>query len=1088
MDLINSVTSKVFSGIKNLDITILNTCTKREIRPILPCLVRMTHAATIDMSRNNSKIRVDILTIIYKMESVNSIIELLSVDFNVLECDVKRAIHLYQKGVSQSFLIKNPVCNCLALEFERSSYSRRIRLVLSELLFSSDELQMKSSDLFDNAVYIDEICDIICVALAELPTVLNILDIIDRLLGFKNGSVVICRIVANSPASFLEVCYHLISNGIQEEDNKNNKLRLNTLCELCGMNPSQILTVRNKCIEICRMPELAVLLSLKNGDKTVIQHDIIPFISGLLLGNDNNVRTWFALFIRNGQKKKSESVVYQLRSEILKQLKNIIMSSFDGHLPDSIIVQASAILRLYSALHGIAGLKFKEDEISLIIQLIITYPSPNAAGARFLSLGLCMLIACPSLINNVEHERRSIEWMLLLVKEEAYLQCKYGSNSSFGEMLLLIAIHFHNGQYKAVNDLVCATLGMKIPLKTNCMLKMKVIFTKEVFSEQVVAEHAVKVPVTKKLSADTSGFLPVHCIYQLLKSHTFSKHNINIKNWIYYQICSSVSPLHPILPLLVELYVNSILLPNAVTSDFTNKPLTENEIRRVFKTNVLQPYINIEVSNYCLEEIVYEELDISETNLTPQLLILYYLLFYQDVRLNSARSFAISGRAVVSYSNELMAELPIKYLLQQAQKNYQLYSGLFEPLLRLLKTHFPHLALVEDWLDDMCLICDDNSNVVIYKSDIIEAFENIEAAPYKTVSRLHQLLKKEPIDIWPFAELITSYAKGILGQNIPRYVQDLYKQVWLKMSTVLPRNLWELSIKSLSPSTPYNASALVDPLQVLRCDERVFRCPPILTIILRILRASLAASKINLIQHQQSHPQLNERLTETEQDEMRVSLVAVQESTTVQILIEACCQKDFDVGVSQIWVLQEVRSIICSYLHQLFISESSLVKLVHFQGYPRDLLEVTVRGIPSIHISLNFIAELLSQPNILQQVYAIDLLSYLSLQYPLPKSMSLSYLAVNTLTVLLGVLDTERRKKLFIPALPCLVRIGKAFPPLVENIVRLLLSLGRIAWSQGSMLSVDIRCDCEDPYLLYNLTQKTFKNLLCEAVLKKRVY
>ena len=30
--------------------------------------------------------------------------------------------------------------------------------------------------------------------------------------------------------------------------------------------------------------------------------DIVAFVSGLLLGNDQQVRNWFALFVRNGQK------------------------------------------------------------------------------------------------------------------------------------------------------------------------------------------------------------------------------------------------------------------------------------------------------------------------------------------------------------------------------------------------------------------------------------------------------------------------------------------------------------------------------------------------------------------------------------------------------------------------------------------------------------------------------------------------------------------------------------------------------------------------------------------------------------------
>lgn len=34
--------------------------------------------------------------------------------------------------------------------------------------------------------------------------------------------------------------------------------------------------------------------------------------------------------------------------------------------------------------------------------------------------------------------------------------------ASFGEMLLLMAIHFHSNQLSAICELVCSTLGMKV--------------------------------------------------------------------------------------------------------------------------------------------------------------------------------------------------------------------------------------------------------------------------------------------------------------------------------------------------------------------------------------------------------------------------------------------------------------------------------------------------------------------------------------------------------------------------------------------------------------------------------------------------
>ena len=58
------------------------------------------------------------------------------------------------------------------------------------------------------------------------------------------------------------------------------------------------------------MPALAVLLSLDyaaytsrdTNEKSFHLGDVVPFISGLLLGSDMGIRTWFSLFIRNGQK------------------------------------------------------------------------------------------------------------------------------------------------------------------------------------------------------------------------------------------------------------------------------------------------------------------------------------------------------------------------------------------------------------------------------------------------------------------------------------------------------------------------------------------------------------------------------------------------------------------------------------------------------------------------------------------------------------------------------------------------------------------------------------------------------------------
>lgn len=59
------------------------------------------------------------------------------------------------------------------------------------------------------------------------------------------------------------------------------------------MNPSQALTIRSKCVELCRMPALAITLSLEHMNKdgeSDFEGDMVAFISGLLLGNDQTIR------------------------------------------------------------------------------------------------------------------------------------------------------------------------------------------------------------------------------------------------------------------------------------------------------------------------------------------------------------------------------------------------------------------------------------------------------------------------------------------------------------------------------------------------------------------------------------------------------------------------------------------------------------------------------------------------------------------------------------------------------------------------------------------------------------------------------
>lgn len=1081
-----------------MDVVTILDCSDEELRPILACLVRMSLINSLDQSPACLQGRTSVLQVLSRIELVNSIVALLSIDFHALEIDVKKEQQLRQKVGSSggdSVLISG-LSSSPSLEFERSDATRKLRLVLSELLAimarigkepaqgstPSERVVLKPSELFDHRVYLPEVCDVLAIALAELPALLQPTEVCEALLRLKHGPEMICHVVANQSDCFYSVASHMLRMGDKQDDDGVNLIRQQALVLLCRMNPSKSLAVRARCVEWCRMPGLAVLLSLEHAHNNPGESDLVCFLSGLLLGTDTTHRTWFSTWVRAGQKRRC-AVLGALRTELGARVSSLLdrVGQESKLLPAECVREGSALLRLFMALRGIAGMKFTEDEVVLLVSLITKRPPASPAGTRLVSLGLSMLIACNSLIGQPGLERKATDWIRWLVEGEAYTE-----SQSYGEMLLLSAIHFHAGQLSAVADLVCQTTGIKMTVRTNGMTRIKQIFTTEIFTENVVAAHAVKVPVTPRLSANLTGFLPVHCIHQLLKSRVFSKHRVSIKSWIYRQICAATSPLHPVLPQLIEVFVNSILLPSTTRSNMTdhlNEPLTEQEVRSVFSPPM-----------FCLTS----PRDVSPSNYTAQLCILYYILLYEDTRLTNSRTLSQGTRPLpLRYSADLLAELPLKFLLGRAESQQGQFEGLFPSLLRLSATHYPHLCLVEDWLRPNTTITAPIvpiSTTTPTTSSLLEALSSVTTCSAPANMMLGQMLSLPPRLAWEMAPTFVSQISSIVREGVPRHTQELYKQVWLRLNTVYPRQLWLMTVNCLTPPPSISQEDLaLDPLSVLRCPDQVFRTGPILTIVLYMLKACLAASRTRLAQYLIDQPPASttpggQQLGDAEREELKNSLVLTQESAAIQILLETCEADPTELlgEGGHLTALQEIQSLVCCYLHQAFIEDTNLAKLVHFQGYPHSLLQVTAQGVPSMFICLDTAPELLSQPSLEKQVFAVDLISHLSVVCAMPNSLSIARLAVNSVSTLLGVLADKERISLLLPTLPALARMCRAFPPLLDDTIHLL--------TQGARMWISARCvrGYISPHMaegdLAKVIVETFQKILSETVLANRVF
>ncbi|RXN06890.1 integrator complex subunit 2 [Labeo rohita] len=1099
------VSPYAFEAMQKVDVARLAALSDPELRLLLPCLVRMALCAPADQSNAWAQDKKLILRLLSGVEAVNSIVALLSVDFHALEQDARKEQQLRHKagGSNGESILVSQLQHGLTLEFEHSDPLRRLRLALSELLAimnkvadSNGEFFLKSSELFESPVYLEEVADVLCILQAELPSLLPIIEVAEALLHVRNGEWFLCLLVANVPDSFSEVCRGLIKNGErQDEESVGGRRRTEALRQLCQMNPSQALNIRAMVVEECHLPGLGVALTLDYkpdmADEAV--SPLVSYVSGLLLGTNGKVRTWFSMFIRNGQQRKRESssVLWQMRRQLLLELVAILPRSRSTHVPNDSdmdsesssgysglreehVVKASALLRLYCALMGIAGLRPTDEEAEQLLQLMTSRPPATPAGVRFVSLSFCKLLAFPTLVSTPEQEQLMVMWLSWMIKEEEYFESAAGVSASFGEMLLLVAMYFHSNQLSAIIELVCSTLGMKIAIKPSSLSKMKTIFTQEIFTEQVVTAHAVRVAVTNNLSANITGFLPIHCIYQLLRSRAFTKHKVSIKDWIFRQLCETTTPLHTQLLPLIDVYINSILTPASKTNpEATNQPITEQEILNVFQ--------------------------------------------------------GLAGKKPKSYSPALMDQIPIKHLIRQAQGLQQELGGLHSALLRLLATNYPHLCMVEDWISEeevtgtlpllrkMLLT---SSSCKYSQIQLREAFQNVLSGGLRLLRILEHLTLLSAGDLIPYAEALTASMGLLLEDGVSRRILQTVNKLWMVLNTVMPRKLWVMTVNALQPSVKllrqqrYTQNDLmVDPLIVLRCDSRVFRCPPLMDITLHMLNGYLLASKAYLNAHlketaefeRQAQTVSNLGLSgqpdtpEVTREELKNALLAAQDSAAVQILLEVCLpspQEELqlgggggadsllrsvqsapgipmrkqvgDTGTGRgaqgereaegglLSDLREVQCLICCLLHQMFIADPNIAKLVHFQGYPQALLPLTVAGIPSMHICLDFIPELLAQPQLEKQIFAIQLLSHLCTQYALPKSLSVARLAISVMGTLLTVLTRAKRFAFFMPTLPCLVSFCKAFPPLFDDVMSLLVQVGQVSAADVTTKARDI--------------------------------
>ncbi|KAF9412899.1 Integrator complex subunit 2 [Podila epigama] len=351
-------------------------------------------------------------------------------------------------------------------------------------------------------------------------------------------------------------------------------------------------------------------------------------------------------------------------------------------------------------------------------------------------------------------------------------------------------------------------------------------------------------------------------------------------------------------------------------------------------------------------------------------------------------------------------------------------------------------------------------------------------------------------------DMIQASLPSLLDPRANSTVLEVFKNTWDQLNCVMPHELWAMTINACraQDTNPqkggeyYNYEWLVqDPLLLFRVDFRVFRTPVVFRMFIQILGAVMVASRHYFRTSFEAH-QTRLQLQDFGEAQLN-TVISLHDVILIQMLLETCQSRPMtnstgyreqvaggkltltpadlstaiknpnDMDVDTVVepydeirgdVIKEIRVVAFNFLHQQFIDNKNLAKLIHFQGYPLDLIPSMVQGVDSIHICLDFLPELLHRPpttsmasgganapgrgereclldDVDLQVFALRLAVQLCERFPLANTMQM------TKDVILPRLHVLALRTSFSPVvLESAVVLAKAFPTLRDDIIGIL--------------------------------------------------
>ena len=1145
--------NSIYNAFQTCNITALESAPANALLPILPSLVRLAvcppfHDKSDFWYRQSKRFT----QLISSFPEANLITPLFDLDYPAIEEDaVKYITHIKKlatvEGTSSSStpsVLIGKIRDTAQLDFELSSPDRRMRLLVSELIrlsylaapYVADKYV--PSELFIVNPTLPVLSRLLVQLTHQLPTLIPLPDLCESLLNVEPGPELVCSIAANNPNELESILFHILSQDESQEDHAQlNPLRVKCLCLLCTMSSAHFSIVRRRCVKLRKHLTIAFILALEESrlldistptnTETDLEIElpsfsldtllsppsssfdpVLDFLGALLLTHSEE-NCWVSLYFKQTLRKNVPSRVFNsVKQHVISRLLQVVPevgeggkelgniqaphlehTESDSHseagetelmevegstckvsvhpLSPTQFSHAAAVLRIFSVLRKLCPLPPNQNETDVIFNLIVTPAvSTSPSGVEFMKVSLGALIICPVFYNSAEKERLVLEWyhqvQQLLPEIEAESQ-----DFQMRELLLTISSLCYNSSYQELSEVISDVMSIPLRNKSYQLNKSKEIFLR-VFTEEKCNQMILTLPPTRGLNANHTDKLSIQSLLDFLQKKKKRVVSVShLTEWILNQLLNCSLPLHPSLLLLLREYTAIIL--NEANPD------------------LLFPRDDV-IELYSDTSLLHDR----DKRLAAQLLLLFYLLtLFSDETLPPSSP-------IMNYTVSILEHVPIKILLSKAVTHASQCSDLYPHLLRLVLHSLPQLWIPQNVLREFNGI--HSGEKLESKCSPVHLEKTIEQKHHNfhvIFVLLKQLLGLHVDKLREFLPVLVKLIPILLSADMSRQTQNIYLTLWERLESVEPRKLWLATANSLrlkgSGQLKHDDLAQ-DPLLILHCDPRVFRVPPIYSLLLDTLAAYLAASRVYLyrVQKQREVEEKSFQDAMTPHD-LRQAIISTQESATIQLLIEVCMPNEDDndnlspFGI-QLTNLTEIQCLSCSLINQMIIADPNLARIIHVQGYPSHMIEMLVQGVPSMHICTDFIPDLLEETdNPTNIVFCVQLTACLCEQYPLHKAIGVCQRVLEFLSKRVRHLDSKERAGVFKPMLISLVHFAKTFPTLSEDITNLLLVVMKLeqAVTPETVVSRNaIKEKLGEDTSLAQAVADTFDVLLDEVVLK----